>query len=186
MRKSRRFAGRLIKLPNLPRDAVERQEAILAAVVEKWEAIPDSGFVYPRQRYIEGEKVFEAEFCIENQSGEARVRYIQVELIDLYSSRGEGRSRLTHYLYRVKIVYQFEETRTDEGFGDNSATGFNAILAKGEQAFNTDSTLGFNEADNSAINTDGLATLSPADVTLIDDVLCHSKAYTLEVTAKSC
>jgi hypothetical protein len=171
---------------NLPIGPKERQEAIISSIVEKWQGIPDTGFVYDRQRYIEGDKTFEKEFCIENSKGESRVRYIQVELIDLFSSRGEGRARLTHYLYRIKIIYQFEESRTDEGFGDNSSIGFNAILARGEQSFNNDSTLGFNEADNSAINTDGLVSADLADVTLIDDVFCHSKAYTLEVTAKAC
>lgn len=177
-------------MANLPTDPAERLTAILGAVVEKLDVLPDSGFVYGRKRYVEGEKGengYEDQFCITNGAGESRVRYIEVLLVDIYTSKdAPGRSRRTHYVFQIDITYQFEDTRPDEGAGDNSTVGFNALLARAEESFGADITLGFNEADNAQIESGGLSSIERADVQPVDGTLCHTKGYSLEVTTLAC
>lgn len=172
-------------MAELPQDAAERQEAILAALIEKWNALPDSGFVYGRKRYVEGEKVWEAQFAIENDKGEARARYILVYLIDAFTTKTDapGRSRRIHYLYHIEINYQFEDERTG---GDNSTVGFNALIARGEESFGRDENLGFYDPPGADVNTTGLQTTAPAEVEFVDGVLCHTKEYNIEVTLLAC
>lgn len=174
-------------MPNLPTDPKQRQEAILAAVVDRWEGVPDSGRVMDRKHYVDSREQRDDLAAVPEDSGEKRLHYVLVSLADLYSTKdAPGRARRTHYVYSIEIVYQFEESRPEAGFGENSSVGFNALLARGEAAFGNDTTLGFNEADNSGIDSLGLNTFERASVEFVDEVLCHTKSYNLEVTVLGC
>lgn len=153
----------------LPIDLVEAEKATREAIAAKWQALPDSGQVWPRLRYADTMDKYLELFGIQDTANGsvtvirgAMVRLARFNPMTQNSSVCKTPVMLS---YELRVVYQFEDERDD---GTNSSDGFNALLMAGHHAFENDQGLGYEDLTHNF-----LTTVEDADEVEFDDVLCH-------------
>lgn len=156
----------------LPANLADAEKATREAIRAKWDALPDSGIVWGRERYVDSLTDYLKLVAIKDEANgnkpvirAAFVRLVHFEPMTDDSSVCKTPVRL---FYEIDVMYQFEDTRKD---GTNSTDDFNALLMRGHHAFENDQNLGFED-----LNHNFLDTAQDAEVLSVkgSDVDCHT------------
>lgn len=169
-------------LTNNTADALQELKAAIAVHVENAE---NSGKTWTRIRYADNLGQWLELAAIEKVGGEEVLRVCFIYLAGFTSIRSEARQRRITATFSIEIIQQFQEG-TDE---DNSTLTFERLLGDLDEAFSSDTALGFTDAASQDVENGSFqANLGENEgkPQYVDGVLSHRIIGSLEVYFRLC